>query len=98
MSGILVDFQDTFQKVREIEALSVKVKNIAIQRTDAISENVSSVWTGDAANRYQKKINKLSTKIKKRANALETNAAGLKSSATRLKRAEEYAQSLFSKK
>ncbi|MBO5159772.1 MAG: WXG100 family type VII secretion target [Lachnospiraceae bacterium] len=98
MANIVVDFRDTLNKVKEIEQLSVDVLKIANNNIDEISESIPSVWSGDAAKRYQKKISKINKKIKKRANALEKNAVGLKASVNRLKRAEEYAQRLFSKK
>lgn len=98
MANIIVDFQDTLNKVKKIEQLSGTVRNIAQKHIDGIGENVPSAWSGDAGKRYQKKINKIDTRIKNRASALERNAAGLKMSVNRLKRAEEYAQRLFSKK
>lgn len=98
MANIIVDFQDTLNKAKEINQLSVEVRNITKNYVHEIGENVPGVWTGDAAKKYQKKINKIDVRIQNRAKALEKNAEGLRSSVNRLKRAEEYAQRLFSKK
>lgn len=98
MANIIVDFQDTLNKAKEINQLSVEVRNITKNYVHEIGENVPGAWTGDAAKKYQKKINKIDVRIQNRAKALEKNAEGLRSSVNRLKRAEEYAQRLFSKK
>ena len=98
MANIVVDFQDTLNKVKQIEQLSVEVRNVSKNNLNGISGNIPSVWSGDAAKRYQKKINKIDARVRNRATALEKNASGLKTSVTRLKRVEEYAQSLFSRK
>lgn len=98
MANIIVDFRDTFNKVKRIEQLSNQVNRIATRTVDGIGENIPSVWTGDGADRYQKKLNKINARIKKRAQDLNKNARGLEASANRLKKAEEYAKTLFSKK
>lgn len=98
MTNIVVNFQDTLNKVKRIEQLSVEVWNVANIHIDEVGNNVPAVWSGDAARKYQKKINKIDTRIKNRAKALERNASDLKASVNRLKRAEEYAKNLFSKK
>lgn len=97
MANIVVDFQDTLNKVKKMEQLSVEVRDVANKHVDEIGNNIPSVWSGDGAGRYQKKIKKIDTRIKNRAKALERNASGLKASVNRLKRAEEYAKNLFSK-
>lgn len=98
MAFMQVDFQDSLRKAQQISQLSGEVRTTAQSNIDDIEKNIPSVWSGDGADKYRKKINKISTRVKNRADMLQRNASGLKTSANRMKRAEEYALSLFSKK
>lgn len=98
MALINVDIGDTLRKAEQISQLSKDVSGVVSGELEAISTGVPTVWTGDGAQKYQRKLDKINQRINNRAKSLKSTAVGVRASAIRIQRAEAYALSLFQKK
>lgn len=97
MAIIELNYQDTIHKSEQLIELSADVKNICRNDIEDIKNTCNSVWKGDASTAYQKKLTQIQAKIEKRARSIESTADSLGKTAKRLKRAEEFANSIFNK-
>jgi len=98
MANIELNYQDTINKSEQLIDLAADIKRICRNDLEDVKSTCRSVWKGDASEAYQKKLEQIQSKIEKRARSIESTANSLGNTARRLRRAEETANTMFTKK
>lgn len=95
MAQIKIDYQDTINKAKQLEDISLEIKNICTREMNEANSYCKSMWKGDASDIYQKKMEQIQKRITTRGTNLQKTAQALKEAALRYKRIEEAAASIF---
>lgn len=96
-STIYMNYNDTLSKASELRELAQRLQDTTAKPLEDTADNLGTVWTGDTAELYRRKLQRLSSTFSSRANVLNGFAGGLESSAERLRKVEELAISLFNR-
>ena len=78
---INVNYRDLMNKARELEALADRLDRNYTARIKQMRAELSGCWTGDCAEFYKKKLDKLASITKTRSKELRNAAAALRISA-----------------
>lgn len=97
MGKIDVEFGEALRKAKQIEENGDSIKSTASKIAE-LEGAIGGFWKGDSAGEYLKKYDKHARKLVSYGQSLKTNAEKLKESTNRLKRAEEWGASLFSRR
>lgn len=85
---ITMDYRETMRRAEELEQLARRIKRKANGEYREAQRALAGVWSGEAAEAYLKKTNRIRDKLLRNAEELDRTADVLKRAATRLYRAE----------
>lgn len=80
-SEIWYDFHQAKKRAQELEDIADFLKRMSEERLASVFRQLSSAWTGEAAEAYTKKGKQLQEHILKNAERLECNASTIRSTA-----------------
>ena len=95
---IEMHFQQMMEKAEELLTLANELSHVADRDIISINEHVRSGWTGNSADVYQKKIEKLYNQVLAQAAGLRATAGILQGSAKVLYNIERKGMEIFGKK
>jgi WXG100 family type VII secretion target len=91
---IKMEFQAMFQRANKLEELALELKRHA-REIEAQQGNISSVWTGEASEEFQKKLQREKDLVYRHAGQLEQAACAIRRAAIRIYNTEKFALSLI---
>lgn len=95
--GIDIDIPDTENKVRKLGEVSRNIST-AGKQIGNVAGTTTSVWVGDCANEYKKKVSKMENRTYSRSRSISNISNGLSKSVNNLKAVESFGASLFGRK
>ncbi|MDD3369981.1 MAG: hypothetical protein PHP50_14065 [Lachnospiraceae bacterium] len=94
MSTIEFDFAKARQQQQELESIAQELKSIAEQSMEDTIGGIASAWSGDNAQAYLAKAEKLQTQISRNADKVQNTSIVLGIVSSALQRAEEIAKEI----
>lgn len=87
-SEIRYDFRQAQKRAQELEDMAGILKKLSEEKLDSVLWQLSSAWTGEAADTYRKKGKQLQEHMLKNAERLESIASTIQSTAQKVYDAE----------